>query len=178
MMKSHRFAAEMLRSKPFWYSAALTVAALGIWALPAFAWKANVETQPSTVSDETLVALQQSRRGRWIEIELNDQRLTAWEGNTPIRSFMVSTGKRGTPTPLGTYAIQSKYRSTPMQGEDYHVPDVPYAMYFSGGYAIHGAYWHNSFGTPISHGCVNMKVSSARWLYDWAPIGTPVVVRR
>jgi lipoprotein-anchoring transpeptidase ErfK/SrfK len=65
-----------------------------------------------------------------------------------------------------------------MRGRNYNVPNVPYVMYYSGGYALHGAYWHNRFGTPVSHGCVNLRTASARWLYNWAPVGTPVVVRR
>jgi lipoprotein-anchoring transpeptidase ErfK/SrfK len=144
-------------------------------SLPAFAGKADLKT-PSNVVDQTL--LKQQRRGRWIEIDLSDQRLSAWNGKTLVRAFMVSTGKRRTPTPTGTFAVQSKYTSTRMQGEDYNVPDVPYAMFFSGGYAMHGAYWHNSFGTPISHGCINLQVSSARWLYNWADVGTPVVIHQ
>jgi lipoprotein-anchoring transpeptidase ErfK/SrfK len=64
-----------------------------------------------------------------------------------------------------------------MQGEDYNVPDVPHAMYYSGNYAIHGAYWHNSFGIPVSHGCINVAPDHAAWLFNWATVGTPVVVR-
>ncbi len=151
------------------------MAALAVLSLPAVAEKTHLKT-PSNDLEPTF--LKQQRRGRWIEIDLSDQRLSAWNGGTRVRAFMVSTGKRRTPTPTGSYAIQSKFRSTRMRGEDYNVPNVPYAMYFSGGYAIHGAYWHNRFGTPISHGCINMRESSARWLYNWASIGTPVVIRR
>ena len=64
-----------------------------------------------------------------------------------------------------------------MVGEDYNVPDVPNVMYYSGNYAIHGAYWHRSFGIPISHGCTNVAPDHAAWLYRWAAVGTPVVVR-
>ena len=63
-----------------------------------------------------------------------------------------------------------------MTGPGYDVPDVPYTMYYDGGMAIHGAYWHNMFGTPVSHGCTNVAVNHAKWLFDWASVGTPVVV--
>jgi lipoprotein-anchoring transpeptidase ErfK/SrfK len=62
-------------------------------------------------------------------------------------------------------------------GEYYNVPDVPWVLYFTNsGHALHGTYWHNNFGTPMSHGCVNLPLDVAAWLYDWAPMGTPVRV--
>ncbi|MBD2206254.1 L,D-transpeptidase [Calothrix sp. FACHB-1219] len=121
---------------------------------------------------------QQKSAPRWIEIDLSEQRLIAWEGKKRIYSYRISTGKRTTPTPKGKFWINSKYRTHRMRGQDYDIPDVPYAMYFYGGYAIHGAYWHNKFGTPVSHGCVNLRVKQARQLYNWAKIGTLVVVHK
>jgi lipoprotein-anchoring transpeptidase ErfK/SrfK len=120
--------------------------------------------------------LKQSGR-RWIEINLSSQRLQAWEGNRPVYAVLVSTGKAATPTPTGQFAIQSRHRYARMQGYDYDIPDVPYTMYYHRGYAIHGAYWHHRFGTPVSHGCTNVAVNHARWLFNWATVGTPVVVR-
>lgn len=58
------------------------------------------------------------------------------------------------------------------------MPNVPYTMYYYKGYAVHGAYWHNNFGHPMSHGCVNLRPSDAKWFYNFAPVGTPVVVHR
>lgn len=113
---------------------------------------------------------------RWIEIRLSTQRLIAWEGKKQVHAVIVSTGKASTPTLKGVFEIQSQHRFARMQGDDYDIPDVPYTMYYSGGYGIHGAYWHNRFGTPVSHGCVNVAVDHARWLFYWADIGTPVVV--
>ncbi len=113
---------------------------------------------------------------RWIEIDLSAQRLYAWEGDRRVYAVLVSTGKAATPTPTGTYAIQTRHRLARMQGYDYDVPDVPYTMYYHRGYAIHGAYWHHRFGTPVSHGCTNVAVDHARWLFNWAAVGTPVVV--
>lgn len=120
--------------------------------------------------------LQQSNQ-RWIEVKLSRQRLIAWEGNTPVYAVIISTGKADTPTPRGVFEIQSRLRTARMQGNDYDIADVPYTLYYSGSYAIHGAYWHNRFGTPVSHGCINVAVDHARWIYNWASVGTPVVVR-
>ncbi len=113
---------------------------------------------------------------RWIDINLSQQRLSAMEGKKVVYSFLVSTGKSSTPTVTGKFLINSKYRETQMQGQDYNVPDVPYTMYFYEGYAIHGAYWHDEFGTPVSHGCVNVPVNLAAKLYNWSSVGTLVVV--
>ncbi|WP_414551732.1 L,D-transpeptidase [Anabaena sp. CCY 0017] len=121
---------------------------------------------------------QRNSKPRRIEISLSEQRLRAWEGKKLIYSYRVSTGKRSTPTPTGSYRINSKHRVNRMRGRGYDIPDVPYAMYYHRGYAIHGAYWHNNFGTPMSRGCTNLPVSQARKLYNWASVGTLVVVRR
>jgi lipoprotein-anchoring transpeptidase ErfK/SrfK len=126
---------------------------------------------------EQIQTLQQSDQ-RWIQIDLSDQRLVAWEGGKRLYAIMVSTGKKSTPTLTGVFQIQSKLKSTRMQGTDYDIPDVPHTMYYSGSYAIHGAYWHQKFGTPISHGCVNLPPKQAKRLFNWASIGTPVVVQR
>ncbi len=115
---------------------------------------------------------------RRIVIDLSQQRLYAWQGKRLIYSFRVSTGKRSTPTPRGRFRIRSKYRYNRMRGRGYDIPNVPYAMYFYRGYAIHGAFWHNRFGTPVSRGCVNLRVHHARRLFRWATHGTFVLVRR
>lgn len=128
------------------------------------------------ISEEIAWLRQTSRK--WIEIDVSRQRLIAWEGNSPVYAVIVSTGRSPTPTPPGVFAVQSMHRTTRMRGEDYDVPDVPYAMYYHGGYAIHGAYWHNNFGTPMSHGCTNVAVDHAEWIFNWASIGTPVIVRQ
>ncbi|WP_246198840.1 L,D-transpeptidase [Sodalinema gerasimenkoae] len=127
--------------------------------------------------DNEIYALRQSQR-RWIEINLTDQRLIAWEGDHPVYAVFVSTGTYATPTPTGVYEIYVKYPEAPMSGPGYHIPDVPYVMYYDGNYGIHGAYWHNNFGTPMSRGCTNVALDHAAWLYSWASVGTPVVVRR
>lgn len=113
---------------------------------------------------------------RWIEINLTTQRLTSWEGAEPVKTIAISTGKKNTPTIPGMFTIQSKRRIDRMKGPGYDIDDVPYAQYYSGGYAIHGAYWHKKFGTPVSHGCTNLAIDHAKWLFNWSKIGTPVII--
>lgn len=112
---------------------------------------------------------------KWIDVNLSTQRVTAYQGQTAVYSAPASTGLPGTPTVVGTFSIYVKYLSTPMSGPGYYLPNVPHTMYFYRGYGIHGAYWHNNFGTPMSHGCVNLPLSDAEWFYNWAPVGTKVV---
>lgn len=112
---------------------------------------------------------------RWIDVNLSAQTLTAYQGNTPVFSALISGGLAGTPTVVGRFKIYTKLTSTRMTGPGYDLPNVPYTMYFYRGYAIHGTYWHNNFGTPMSHGCVNMRTQDAAWVFNWASIGTAVV---
>lgn len=137
----------------------------------------SLSPPPAFASDpeQKIAALKQSSE-RWIEVNISTQRLIAWEGGAPVYAVIISTGTDDHPTPPGTFTIQSKHRTARMQGDDYDVPDVPFTMYYSGSYAIHGAYWHRRFGTPVSHGCVNVAVDHAEWLFNWASVGTPVVV--
>ena len=113
---------------------------------------------------------------RWIDVNLSTQSVYAYEGDTVVNSFIVSTGTSLTPTVTGKYKIWIKFVSTDMSGPGYYLPDVPYAMYFYKGYGLHGTYWHNNFGTPMSHGCVNLRTADAEWLYYWATVGTVVNV--
>jgi len=114
--------------------------------------------------------------GRWIDVNLSTQSVYAYEGNTVVNSFIVSTGTSYTPTVTGQYKIYVKIRSGSMSGPGYYLPAVPYIMYFYKGYGLHGTYWHHNFGTPMSHGCVNLETSDAAWLYNWASEGTVVNV--
>lgn len=113
---------------------------------------------------------------KWIDVNLSTQRLVAYEGDTAVYWVTVSTGLPATPTVVGQYRTYIKYEAQTMFGPGYYLPDVPYVMYFYLGYAIHGTYWHNNFGQPMSHGCVNTPTSDAQWLYNWAPLGTLVNV--
>ena len=114
--------------------------------------------------------------GRWVDINLSQQRLTAYQGNSPVFSTSISSGVAGRRTPTGRFAVRTKIPSQRMSGPGYNLAGVPYVMYFAGANAIHGTYWHNNFGRPMSHGCVNMRIPEAKWLYNWARIGTPVSV--
>jgi lipoprotein-anchoring transpeptidase ErfK/SrfK len=137
----------------------------------------GLKTEAAESVAQTISTLQQ-QQVRWIQIDLKRQRLFAWEGKTQVHAVIISTGKDATPTLSGVFKIQSKHEKARMRGDDYDIPDVPYVMFYEGSYAIHGVYWHRNFGTPVSHGCVNVAVDHARWLFDWASVGTPVVVTK
>ena len=112
---------------------------------------------------------------KWIDVNLSSQTVTAYQGQTAVYSAIASTGTWRTPTVVGTYRIYAKYRYKHMSGPGYSLPNVPFTMFFYRGYSIHGTYWHNNFGTPMSHGCVNLTIPDAEWFYNWAPMGTKVV---
>lgn len=138
---------------------------------------ANAAVQEAIYDPEIAPArIGNMRTGKWIEVILSEQRLVAWEGDRMVMTTLVSTGTQDTPTVKGTFRIYRKVDVQRMTGRDYDLPNVPYVMYFKDGYAIHGAYWHDNFGQPMSHGCVNIPTGKAAWLYAWAPRGTPVVV--
>ncbi len=112
--------------------------------------------------------------GRWVDVDLSLQRVTAYQGADPVRSFIVSTGTWSHPTVVGQFRIWIKLQATDMSGPGYYLRDVPYTMYFYGGYALHGTYWHHNFGTPMSHGCVNLSIPDSEWLFSFASVGTLV----
>lgn len=110
---------------------------------------------------------------RWIHVDLGEQTLVAYEGDTPVFVTLVSSGREGFATRTGTFRIQSKHVSTTMDDTDslmeaYSIEDVPWTMYFDGSYALHAAFWHDNFGRPRSHGCINLSPADARWLFSWA----------
>jgi len=114
--------------------------------------------------------------GRSIVVSTGEQRIYAYEDGKLVHSHLASTGLPTTPTVLGDYKIYVKYLADDMSGPGYFLPQVPYTMYFYQGYGIHGTYWHNSFGRPMSHGCVNLPTPEAKWFFDWASVGTPIRV--
>ncbi|MGC8856131.1 MAG: L,D-transpeptidase family protein [Anaerolineae bacterium] len=159
---------------------------------PAFTLEATatpgtllMEIVPDTPTPETVAAhemapeappLSMPQGVRWIDVNLSQQRVYAYEGDTLVNSFVVSTGTWQTPTVTGQFHIWIKLRSTTMTGPGYYLPNVPYTMYFYKGYGLHGTYWHSNFGMPMSHGCVNLSIPDAEWLYNWASVGTLVNV--
>lgn len=139
----------------------------------------KVPKQIAAVPEEKAV-LGETDSDKKIYIDLSAQRLYAKEGDRIIYEFLISSGKWGR-TPTGEFTTWIKLRSTRMAGGSkelgtyYNLPNVPYTMYFYNaqipkwrGFGIHGAYWHNNFGHPMSHGCINMKPEEARLLYVWA----------
>lgn len=117
-----------------------------------------------------------------IEINLSEQRLYAYNGNILVYSFPISSGNPWTPTVTGTFYPWIKLRYDEMiggswaQGDYYDLPNVPYVVYFYQGYALHGTYWHNNFGHPMSHGCVNLRTSDMAELYYWIDYSTPIII--
>lgn len=116
-----------------------------------------------------------------ITVDTAKQMLYAWDGGRLVNQSPVSTGMVYTPTVKGDFRIYKKLEKGNMSGyyppyPRYFLKDVPYIMYFHGAYALHGAFWHNKFGTRVSHGCVNQPVAFSKWLYEWAPMNTRVVV--
>ncbi|MEJ1156151.1 MULTISPECIES: L,D-transpeptidase family protein [Microbacterium] len=117
---------------------------------------------------------------RRIEVDLGAQTTYLFENDSVVNSWPISSGLPGeTVTHTGSYRI---FAHVPIQdmgcfdGAEYCTEDVPWVMYFNGDQGFHGTYWHNNFGTPMSHGCVNMPVDVAKYVYDWAPTGTEVWV--
>ncbi|MGD8966517.1 MAG: LysM peptidoglycan-binding domain-containing protein [Anaerolineae bacterium] len=139
-------------------------------------WNAWVYVgQRLTIPGGTRPAVPQRAGERWIDVNLSTQTLTAYEGNRPVRRVVVSTGLPRTPTPVGQFRVWTRLRYDHMSGPGYYLPNVPYVMYFYRGYGLHGTYWHHNFGTPMSHGCVNLPTAEAGWLFNWASVGTKVV---
>jgi lipoprotein-anchoring transpeptidase ErfK/SrfK len=146
------------------------------------------ETSPDNTGEMEVVSIPTDPTGlrphgvgpaeNWIDVNLSTQTLVAYEGNTPVYNSLISSGTWEYPTVTGQFRTYVKYETQDMNGYligyDYYLQNVPYVMYFSGNFAIHGAYWHNNFGVPMSHGCVNVNPVDAGWLYNWAPVGTTV----
>lgn len=117
---------------------------------------------------------------RWVDVNLTTQTLRAYEGDTVVFTTLISSGTWDHPTVTGQFRVWLEYESQTMDGRllgyDYFLENVPYVMYFFQDYAIHGTYWHNNFGNPMSHGCVNMETGDAGWIYNFVTVGTLVNV--
>lgn len=159
------------------------------WTLtpsPTFTPTATPSPVPTFVSEEQVVSGGASRPAgvgpneRWIDVNLSTQRLVAYEGDRAVYNSLVSSGTWMHPTVTGQFRVWLRYTAQTMDGRrlgyDYYLPNVPYVMYFYRDYAIHGTYWHNNFGTPMSHGCVNLPTPAAEWIFNWSSIGTLVNV--
>ena len=121
--------------------------------------------------------------GRWVNVNISQQIVTAYEGGKPVKVTLASTGKGKNETELGVWKIYWRLPKQTMEGGNkasgdyYKLKDVPYPQYFHvSGESLHGTYWHDDFGRPHSHGCVNLSIPMSEWLYGWASIGTIVYV--
>jgi L,D-transpeptidase catalytic domain len=123
---------------------------------------------------------------KWLDISVREQSLVAYIGTRAVYATLVSTGRGGLGDPerdqatvRGTFMIYQKEVSSTMDGEDdrsdsFNLRDVPFVQYFYNGYALHGTYWHDEFGTIRSHGCVNLAPVDAAWLFEWTdPVVPP-----
>jgi lipoprotein-anchoring transpeptidase ErfK/SrfK len=158
--------------------ASWVVTASGVDSVPqveaSLASTRSLQTTANSTPIPPLAPPQEVQEARWIDIDLSLQSLTAYEGDTPVRTTLVSTGLVNTPTPEGQFRIWVKFRYDDMEGPGYYLADVPYVMYFHKGYGLHGVFWHGNFGHPMSHGCVNLPTPEAEWLFNWADVGTLV----
>ena len=139
-------------------------------------------TQPAAPPAPAAPRPHASGGAKLIVVNLSDQWMYVYEGENQVYDAPVSTGRDGMQTPTGTFSIYAKLKIQTMDGvtdgKAWVVPNVPNVMYINGGVALHGTYWHNRFGTGarLSHGCINLPLRAASWLYDWAPMGTTVKV--
>lgn len=114
-----------------------------------------------------------------IEIDLSEQRLEYFYGEYGKQgSFLISSGLKNTPTPVGNFSVKTKVPVKLYRGPGYYLPNTKWNMNIAGGIYIHGAYWHNNFGQPMSHGCINVAYKDMEGLYNFAEIGTKVVVHK
>jgi hypothetical protein len=121
---------------------------------------------------------------KWIDVNISKQTLAAFEGKRLVYATLVSTGEAGlddakgsTATTQGIFRVAAKWATVTMDsdvaGEEFELRDVPYVQYFEEGYALHGAYWHDRFGQPKSHGCVNLSPEDSRRLFFWTEPALP-----
>ena len=137
---------------------------------------------PKTTAETTLadISANPASSGHWVDVNISRQQVTAYDGSTPIKTVLVSTGTRRHPTVVGTFHVWLMLRSTTMsggsyaRGDHYHLRGVPNVMYFYRGYALHGTYWHHNFGHPMSHGCVNLTIDDSAWFYEFGFMGMTV----
>ena len=153
-------------------------------ALPAAQpLKFTVTTKAKSYDTEKITvggAYDQPNGSKWIDVNQSTYKVTLYEGTTLIKQFLCVVGAPKTPTSVGTFYINRKFASSSMRGHnldgsEYYVAYVPYTLYFHYGEALHGAPWRSSFGYRGSHGCVNLSVANAKFVFNWAPLGTKVV---
>lgn len=154
----------------------------GIWyKIGDKRWVADVDFSYVALREENPTM---NQRPRWIEVNLSQQNLVVYEEGKPVFAALVSTGREPAWTGEGAYTIYNKIDMYPLISPDpvaigdYYLEDVPYLLYYQGSWAIHSAYWHDEFGKPNSHGCVNLSLGDADWLFAWAQEGDWVILYR
>ncbi len=158
----------------------------GLWTEPGLAYYNGIQvnetsylTDSSINDSQTQVLGVAEPNDKWIEVDLSEQKIRAWDGSKLHLESLISSGLPGTPTPKGEFRIWAKLRYVKMEGGEgryyYNLPNVPFTMFFESdstpkylGYGLHGTYWHNDFGKVHSHGCVNLPTSVAGQIYEWA----------
>jgi lipoprotein-anchoring transpeptidase ErfK/SrfK len=136
------------------------------WIARADLRAAKLAAPPAGIADDE----------KWFDVDLDEQVLVAYEGKQAVYATLVSTGRPGHTTPTLMARVITKFQSTHMisnQGEKYSVADVPWTMFYDGGYAVHTSYWHDGFGGTRSHGCVNLAPRDAQLLYLWSSPDVP-----
>ncbi len=163
------FAQELLGDK-LWY-----MVGQDQWVEQSFTSRVDVDPAPEGVAPGE----------KWIEVNTYEQTLAAYEGERMVFATLVSSGRSNTWTPSGLHRIWAKLPTTPMINRDvgpenpgwYYLEDVQWTQYFDGAFALHAAYWHNSFSFTRSHGCVNLAILDAKWLFEWTTPYTPPDVK-
>jgi L,D-transpeptidase catalytic domain/Bacterial SH3 domain len=135
----------------------------GQWVDAAWVGVARMKPRPSTISAAE----------RWVAVNLKEQTAVAYEGDRPVYAALVATGLPGTPTVQGIFRTWLRLDTGVMAGSGYYIEDVTWTCYFYSGYALHTTYWHDAFGRPRSHGCVNLSPYDAWWIYRWSAAGGP-----
>lgn len=158
------------------------------WELALGTGLMNPDTDGDKYLDGTEVAAgydphnpQPVRLAKLITVDLKSQRLEYFFNNIKLGSLPISSGLSRTPTPKGEFGVLAKRPTVLYAGSDYYYPNTKWNLLFHrgawGGYYIHGAYWHNDFGKPRSHGCVNVSYENMEPLYWFAQMGTKIVIQ-
>jgi lipoprotein-anchoring transpeptidase ErfK/SrfK len=114
-----------------------------------------------------------------IDVDLSEQRLRYYVGETMVDSILISSGTKKYPSPIGTFSVLAKIPIKAYSGPGYYLPNTKWNMRFSNaGYYIHGAYWHNNFGRTMSHGCINVSYADMPQLYSFADVGTKITIHQ
>ena len=133
------------------------------WVPGAYVAVARYKPRPSSIEPHE----------RWVGVCLKEQTAVAYEGDRPVYAAMIASGLSGTPTVQGIFRTWHRLPTGRMVGPGYYLEDVTWTAYFYSGYSLHTAYWHDSFGSPRSHGCVNMSPYDAWWIFEWSNPGGP-----